>query len=248
MAREWDDDKFEQSFTDLIVGGTFLEEPHYYPRYKSRYKHLLQRFAAMAPREPQDVLDVGGGQLALLCKAMWNDRAHAADIGGDHLAYLRSKGVDTTAWNLCSDEQPFDSRFDYIFFSEVIEHLPIPGHLVLERLHKSLKPGGTLLCSTPNLYRVRNIVFMLTGKKIFDNFRMPTDHGLGHVLEYSEPHLRWQFKTAGFDDTTIDFVQMHHWPNRLLFRVLYALGSVVFLVPLYRDNLVAIASRSSATD
>lgn len=243
MAREWNSDKFEACFDKLIVGGRFNEEPRYYPRYKSRYKDLLARYAHMAPPEPQDVLDVGGGQLALLCRALWQDRAHAADIGGEHLAYLRSQGVGTTTWNLCADEQPFDSCFDYIFFSEVIEHLPIPGHIVLERLRTALRSGGTLLCSTPNLYRVRNIIYMILGKRIFDNFRMPTDHGLGHVLEYTEPHLRWQLTTAGFKHPTIEFVQMHHWPNNLLFRLMYALGSPLFLIPLYRDNLVAIASK-----
>ena len=245
MTRRWNDELFEDRFNRLVVGGTFNEEPAYYPRYKSRYKDLLLRYAALAPDAPQRVLDVGGGQLALLCHAMWGDEAHGADIGGDHLAYLRSQGVGTTQWNLCTNEQPFESEseFDFVFFSEVIEHLPIPGHLVLERLRRALRPGGTLICSTPNLYRLRNIVFMLMGKRIFDHFRMPTDHGLGHVLEYSREHLVWQLETAGFVRPEVVFVQMHHAPNRLVYRILYVLGSPLFLVPRWRDNLVAIARR-----
>ena len=244
MTRDWNDRLFEDSFERLIVGGTFNEEPAYYPRYKSRYKDLLRRYAAQAPQAPQRVLDVGGGQLALLCRAMWGDEAHAADIGGDHLAYLRSQGVQTTLWNLCADEQPFEDRFDYVFFSEVIEHLPIPGHVVLERLRRALRPGGTLICSTPNLYRLRNIVFMALGKRIFDHFRMPTDHGLGHVLEYSREHLVWQLETAGFAQPQVEFVQMHHAPNRLLHRIMYVMGSPLFMVPRWRDNLVVAVART----
>jgi SAM-dependent methyltransferase len=246
MAREWNNAHFEKMFATFVVGGTFLEEPDYYPRYKSRYKDLLVRYAAIAPAEPQDVLDIGGGQLALMCHLMWGDRGHAADIGGPHLAYLRSKDVNTTEWNLCSGDQPFEARFDFIFFSEVIEHLPMPGHVVLERLKLALRPGGTLLCSTPNLYRVRNIVYMILGKRIFDHFRMPTTHGLGHVLEYTFDHLAWQMKTAGLVDCSIVYVQMHHSPNNPVFRVMYWLGSPLFLIPLYRDNLVAIARRPPA--
>ena len=43
MARPWDDSKFEDRFRALIAGGSFNEEPGYYPRYKSRYKDLLER-------------------------------------------------------------------------------------------------------------------------------------------------------------------------------------------------------------
>lgn len=243
MARHWKDSEFEDRFSALIAGGSLNEEPGYYPRYKSRYRDLLMRYAALTPSAAQDVLDIGGGQFALLCRALWGDRAHAADIGGKHLEYLRSQGVETTQWNLCDEGAPFAERFDFVFFSEVMEHLPIPGHIVLERIRAALKPGGVLICSTPNLYRLRNIVYMVIGKQIFDHFRIPTDRGLGHVLEYSRDHLVWQLEQAGFRDPSVAFVQMHHAPNNAVFRAMYYLGSPLFLVPRLRDNLVAIATR-----
>jgi 2-polyprenyl-3-methyl-5-hydroxy-6-metoxy-1,4-benzoquinol methylase len=248
MARIWNETNFEECFNSQIAGGTFNEAADYYPRYKSRYRDLLIRYAAIAPLEPQDVLDIGGGQFALLCKALWNDRSHAADIGGPHLDYLRLKGVETTQWNLCDKPSPFADRFDFVFFSEVIEHLPIPGHIVLGEIRKSLKPGGVLICSTPNLYRLRNIVYMALGKQIFDHFRFPVDQGLGHVLEYSADHLSWQLDRAGFPDAAILFVQMHHQPNEALFRALYRLGSPLFLVPRFRDNLVVIVRRTARSE
>jgi 2-polyprenyl-3-methyl-5-hydroxy-6-metoxy-1,4-benzoquinol methylase len=187
------------------------------------------------------VLDVGGGQLALLTKALWGDRSVAADIGGEHLGYLESVGVSTAAWNLCSDPSPFENRFDVIFFSEVIEHLPLPGHEVLEKLKHAARPGALLICTTPNLYRLRNIAFMLTGRQIFDHFRMPKEHGLGHVLEYSRDHLAWQLDRAGWHDAEIEFVQIPHAPVERMHRVLYRLGSPLFMVPRFRDTLVATA-------
>jgi SAM-dependent methyltransferase len=243
MPRVWNQTAFDAAFNGQVVGGTLNEEPAYYPRYKSRYADLLKRYAAMVPEPPQDVLDIGGGQFALLCKALWNDRAWVADIGGEHLEYVRQSGVETTVWNLCSDAQPFESRFDFIFFSEVIEHLPIPGHLVLGRLRAALRPGGTLICSTPNLYRPRNIVYLAIGKPIFDYFTIPLDRGLGHVLEYSVDHLRWQFNAAGFTQLQLKLVQMGHSPNDLRFRAMYWLGSPIFLIPRFRDNIVVVATR-----
>jgi 2-polyprenyl-3-methyl-5-hydroxy-6-metoxy-1,4-benzoquinol methylase len=243
MVREWNEEKFGWAFERLIVGGLFNEDADYYPRYKSRYRLLLQTYASRASLAPIELLDIGGGQLALLCSALWGDGAHAADIGGPHLEYLESQGVKTVRWNLCNEEAPFKERFDTVFFSEVIEHLPIPGHLVLEKIKTMLKPGGLLVCSTPNLYRLRNVVYMAIGKQIFDHFRMPTDQGLGHVIEYSHDHLMWQLKTAGFSDAKVDFVQIPHRPYDPVFRVMYLLGSPLFRISRLRDNLVATATK-----
>ncbi|MCU0568961.1 MAG: class I SAM-dependent methyltransferase [Oculatellaceae cyanobacterium Prado106] len=241
MTRPYPAKQFDSVYDTFICKGTFNEEPDYYPRYRSRYEALLERYCELAPETPLRVLDIGGGQLGLLCKQFWNDEICVADIGGEHLQYLQSQGVETVQWNLCRDESPFDAEFDVIFFSEVIEHLPLPVHLVLEKLKRSLKPGGTLICSTPNLYRLRNIVYMALGKRIYDYFRIPENQGLGHVIEYSVDHLQWQFEQAGLKNCQIEFCQMHHSPNDPIFRVLYWLGSPLFLVPRFRDNLVAIA-------
>ena len=134
----------------------------------------------MAPATPVDVLDIGGGQLALLCKELWADRACVADINvvGPLFDYLQSQGVQTVQWDLCKEEQPFSQQFDFIFFSEVIEHLPLPGHIVLERLRRALKPGGILICSTPNFYRLRNVVYVALGLRIYDYLRMPEGSSL----------------------------------------------------------------------
>ncbi|WP_299491859.1 class I SAM-dependent methyltransferase [Acaryochloris sp. IP29b_bin.137] len=241
MEHLLDQKTFCSVYEQFICRGTFNEIPEYYPRYRSRYQALLQAYIAYASGRTQRILDIGGGQLALLCKALWDDDAHAVDIGGPHLDYLASMGVKTTQWNLCSDEPIFEAEFDFIFFSEVIEHLPIPGHLALEKLRIALKPGGILICSTPNLYRLRNVVYMILGKQIYDYFRMPEDQGLGHVLEYSIDHLQWQFERAGFQVNQLQYCQMHHLPENLVFRLMYLLGAPLFWVPRFRDNLLAIA-------
>jgi 2-polyprenyl-3-methyl-5-hydroxy-6-metoxy-1,4-benzoquinol methylase len=189
-----------------------------------------------------DVLDVGGGQLALMCMKLWGDHGVVADLPGRHLEYIASHGVETIHWNLCKAEPPFVAKFDFVFFSEVIEHLPIPGYIALERLRKVLRPGGTIICTTPNLHRLRNLVFMALGRPIFDHFQYPEDDvALSHVLEYSREHLEWQFKKAGFTQCRVEYSQMHHLPTNPLLRPLAWLGSPLHLIPHWRDNLVAIA-------
>jgi SAM-dependent methyltransferase len=242
MARPWNPQYFDSLYDrficqeELRFGGVA-----YYRRYRSRFKECVKRFAALAPSHPVDVLDVGGGQLALMCMKLWGDRATVADLPGPHLSYMAGHGVETVHWNLCKNEPPFPARYDYIFFIEVIEHLPVPGYVALERLRRSLRPGGIIICTTPNLYRLRNLVFMAIGRQIFDYFQYPEDdHGLSHVLEYSRDHLDWQFKRAGFKDYCVEYSQFHHSPTNPLHRPLAWIGYPLHLVPHWRDNLIAI--------
>ena len=241
MPRKFDSRRFREAYERWIVGGSFNEAPDYYPRYRSRYEGILKRFAVQAGDEPLDVLDIGGGQLALLCAKLWGDRATAADVYVDRLGYLRENGVATLGWNLAQEEPPCERRFDAVFFSEVIEHLPIPGYVALERLRRVLRPGGLLLCTTPNFYRLRNIVYVAIGKRIYDHFREAGEGPLGHVIEYDEPRLRWQLDRAGFSDVRLEMCYFQHQPNQPLFRALSWLGKPLFLVPRFRDCIVAFA-------
>jgi 2-polyprenyl-3-methyl-5-hydroxy-6-metoxy-1,4-benzoquinol methylase len=243
MSRLWNSHEFDSVYESFVCKEEFqFGGRDYYLRYRSRYKECIRRFAALAPSQPVDVLDIGGGQLALICAKLWNDRGVAADLPGPHLDYIASHGIKTLNWNLCKSDPPFTGAFDFVFFSEVIEHLPIPGHLVLERIKKILRPGGVILCTTPNLYRLRNVVYMALGKQIFDYFRYPEEEvALLHVLEYSRDHLDWQFKKAGFSKYEVEFVQFHHIPTNPLHRPIALLGYPLHLVPRWRDYLIATA-------
>ena len=132
MPRQWDPRKFDATYKDFICQSAFAVHfgpAGYYSRYRSRYKTLIKRFCSLAPTTPVNVLDIGGGQLALLCKHLWGDDAWVADInfGRPLFDYLRSQAVQAVQWDLCEVEQPFTESFDFIFFREVIEHLPVPG-------------------------------------------------------------------------------------------------------------------------
>jgi SAM-dependent methyltransferase len=240
MGRPFDRDTFRKAYDQWVTGGRFNEEPSYYPRYRSRYEGLMETYAGLAPPGPIDVLDIGGGQYALLTRKLWNDRSAVADVVDDQLGYVRDCGVATHVWNLAMEDAPFEDRFDIVIFSEVIEHLPIPGYIALERLRRVLKPGGLLICTTPNFYRLRNVVYVAIGKRIYDHFKRPEEGPLGHVIEYDRDRLAWAMNRAGFRDVTVECRQCRHQPNDLAFRVMSWLGSPLFLVPRFRDTMVAV--------
>ena len=211
--------EFDKAFA-VLGRMRWQEQQQYYARYRNRYLAMVRQFAALAERDGLDILEIGGGQLAFLSSQLWQqDKACVADISDECFSGLQSNGIDTILWNLASEDPPVDRLFDVIFFSEVIEHLPIPGHVAVERLRMRLRPGGFLLCSTPNLYRMRNVIFLATGRRIFDHFGLP-GRAYGHILEYSAEHLAWQFEQAGFTDVSIHFKHFAHSPNKLADRVL----------------------------
>ena len=81
---------------------------------------------------------------------------------------------------------------------EVIEHLPYPPYLILQRIMTFLQPDGILFLTTPNGSRVRNILYLLAGKPVLDNFRYAAaGEALGHQQEYVLPQLMWQLEKAG---------------------------------------------------
>jgi SAM-dependent methyltransferase len=250
MARPWESRHFDEVYERFICEEKFnCGGRAYFVRYRSRYKECIKQFAALAPPHPVNVLDIGGGSLALLAAKLWNDHCVTADLPGPHFDYIASHGVETVHWNVCNSDPPFEGKFDFVFFSEVIEHLPIPGHLVLRRLAKALKPGGVLICTTPNLYRLRNVVYMMLGRRIFVHFQYPNNEiGLGHVLEYDREHLDWQFKQAGFTQYRVEYRQFHHMPTNPLYRPFAMLGYPLHLFPRWRDNLVATAYAPSRPD
>jgi 2-polyprenyl-3-methyl-5-hydroxy-6-metoxy-1,4-benzoquinol methylase len=129
--------------------------------------------------------------------------------------------------------------------AEVIEHVPRPPHLVFADLKECLRPGGTLVITTPNLYRFRNRVRMALGQPIFDHFRYPQmDRPLGHFLEYSREQIEWHLREAGFEIRLSRLDQLDYGGASAGARLArQALRPLLWLRPLWRDSLVFLARR-----
>ena len=239
--RDFDRRVFEAAFEDIIAGSSWQEHDGYYSRYRSRYEAILRRYAFAAPSKPCEVLEIGGGQLALLAQYLWNDRATVADIDDGCFSLLRAHDVETFRYNLATGDPPAGRSYDAAFMSEVIEHIALPGHVTLDRVRRMLKPGGVLVCSTPNLYRLRNVVYLALGRPIFDHFDSPSEHGAGHVIEYSAEHLSWQLSQAGFSAFTVDRCAYPHRAVRRSDRIFALLGAPLQNLPRFREGLVATA-------
>src|SRR5260370_594608 len=110
---------------------------------------------------------------------------------------------------------------DVVIMSEVIEHL-VDTDSAIEEAHRVLKPGGSLLLSTPNLAAWYNRGLLALGiQPVFSEvslrsvFGSPGSHAAGHQHMFSRRALV-EFLTAyGLDPVRVGGARYHDVPAAL---------------------------------
>ncbi|HEV7501840.1 MAG TPA: class I SAM-dependent methyltransferase [Vicinamibacteria bacterium] len=222
----------------------FLHELH--AAMLRKLERLFFRYFAAGSR----VLDAGCGRsLFTEIRPDWPFRIVAADVDFDLLA-ARKAEFPAVRW-VVGDAHPLpfrDATFDGLFAGELVEHLPDPEAGV-EEFRRVLRPGGTLVLTTPNRRRLANVV---------DRSERP--YSPDHLSELSYDEARALLRARGF--TVLEQSGLHlelflNWLSPLpkldrlqrqwnrswavpLMRALLAAGA---LVPRYALDLVFVARR-----
>ena len=239
--------RFDEIYDKCIVGCGFVESDEYYRLEKGRYWRSLELLSQLDIAAPARILEIGGGHLALLRKKLFGDDCTVADISTSYMAPLQKEGIEFVTLNLM-DSRPDEivGEFDVIILLEVVEHIPLPAHIVIERIKSFLKPSGILFVTTPNLFRIRNLIKMILGIEFLDRFTIPEPgQGLGHQLEYSADHLRWQLERAGMHVLTLKHDSMGRSGHSRWTRLGRWILAPLLLRPIWRDCLVAVARRKA---
>jgi hypothetical protein len=236
--------KFDEVFDTRIIGGGFFESDEYYRIQRERYWRSLMFFCRLDLPRPARVLEIGGGQLALLCKELFDDDVVVGDVSERFSAPIRNVGIKTVVLNLAHpDHMEAGGPYDAVVMLEVIEHVPVPAHVVMESIKPLLSQNGVVFMTTRNLFRLRNLIRMFLGIEFLDRFTVATPgKNLGHQLEYSADHLKWQLEQAGLQVVMLLHDGLggegHSFGARLARKILKPLD----LRPKWRDGLV-IAGR-----
>ncbi len=164
-------------------------------KYLARFKWLLQRLESIT-HPGAIVVDVGCAQGNIsLTLAEMGRLCVAVDANPDALSYSRLKWERGTVWWVAADAGALPLRdccADAVVMGEIIEHCPDPAAL-RDEAFRILKPGGWLLCTTPNGRFVRN--------RTPDFFEAPAqrpEHLLDHVCSFNRASLRRFLAEGGF--------------------------------------------------
>jgi len=110
------------------------------------------------------VLDVGCRYGALTQAYLDGNQVVGVDVDQSALEEAARRGIETR-WADAEQPLPFeDETFDVVVAGELLEHVRDPEALVGEA-RRVLRPGGTLVGSVPNGFRLKNRLRFLAGRE-----------------------------------------------------------------------------------
>ncbi len=158
---------------------------------------------------PPRILDVGAqtGAFAVYA-AQLGCRVAAVDYGsysGVFGAMGADHGVDYRRCDVRTQPLPFaDSSFDFVTYTDVIEHHTFSPKRILREIHRVLAPGGRLILTTPNHASIYNRFILLFGGSVNDKFDYFFDNCAeedvypGHHREYTGSEVRTALESSKF--------------------------------------------------
>jgi len=141
------------------------------------------------------VLDLGCRDGALTRTYLEGNDVVGVDADREALDAAALLGIETHWADL---DQPLDfpdASFDVVVAGELLEHLRDPAPLVAEA-RRVLRPGGTLVASVPNAYRLKRRLLFLAGR--------PPDDDPTHLQMFSPSDVRALL--GGFEEPHLHFV------------------------------------------
>ena len=225
-----------------------------------RYAYVREVLARVAP-PPARLVELGaapGDQSIGLARVGY--RVTAVDLGeaewsdqpeGSMRAKLGEAGVELVVWDLERTPYPLEGEsFDVVLLTEVLEHLREYPVRSLAEASRLLRPGGSLVLTTPNAAYVRNRLDLLRGRSVYTPLR-DWLHGLPHARharEYTRSELEELIRQAGL--TSVSVTGRHFYRSggnrslhaRLAKRIV---DSVSRKVPTLGPSLVIVARRPS---
>jgi len=136
--------------------------------------------------EAPSFLEVGCGTgyvLSRLSEAFPNIALSGSELFDEGLTFARERLVGiATLMQLDATAMPFKEAFDVVGAFDVIEHIE-DDVIVLENIHRALRPGGGLLVTVPQHAWLWS----------------ETDVAACHVRRYSRTELRDRLRAAGFE-------------------------------------------------
>lgn len=171
--------------------------------HKNRYKKDLELISKYF--KGGKILDIGANPFHItFCLKQLGYEVVGVDIDPDRFKkFINQYDLTIKKANIEIEKLPFrNNTFDFVIFNEVFEHLRINPIFTLKEINRVLKPSGTLILTTPNLYAIHKILMFNLGRSFndaYDEFNKLNIYGyMGHIREYSTKEIKKFLKNTNF--------------------------------------------------
>ena len=182
--------------------------PH--PNYDREYRPQERSYWTHLPgwiwhdqRPAESCLDIGAGYgtLMVFCRLATGATVHGLDFDPIYMTDgLRAiEGIKWAQSNVELDAIPWPGPFDFIVFSEVLEHLNFQAVPTLQKIASVLRPGGRIYLSTPDAAEWGTTTAYYES---YSELPEPSEHwGFNliddHIWQFSESELLQILKEGG---------------------------------------------------
>jgi 2-polyprenyl-3-methyl-5-hydroxy-6-metoxy-1,4-benzoquinol methylase len=233
--------EFDAAYRETILGRHFVEDLEYYRMAGERFWKSFRKIESLGLKPDARVIDIGGGIMAVLLHALLGYKAIVGDVTSFAQDDVQAAGLEFVTVNLFSDDDPGIEPVDLVVLQEVIEHIPQPPYLVINRIRKMLRPGGYLFLTTPNGHRLRNLLYMVFGKEILGLYKYPEPgEALGHQHEYTLAQMRWQMDHSELKLIDAEYYEDGFKGASTKARIAWTVTKPATLVPHWRNGLMLV--------
>jgi SAM-dependent methyltransferase len=120
--------------------------------------------------------------------------------------WAKERGIDLSVWFGDVERQPLpwaDQEADVVLMLEILEHFAVDPMFVLVEANRILKPGGTLVVSTPNAASENALVRLIAGKNPYLGLEYNGVESNRHNRLYDPDELNELLKCAGFSHVEV---------------------------------------------
>ena len=154
----------------------------------------------------------------------------------------RSGKFKAYALDLESDALPVPSEYyDSIVCCEVLEHMDVDPMFMLSEVNRTLKLGGLLFLTTPNITSTRAITKMMSGIEPYFYMQYQVDRSpYRHNYEYSIFSLKQVLRAAGFEGS----IWTEDCFEDPVMQIIDKLKTAGIEIPHVGDNIITIARKT----
>ncbi len=218
--------------------------------FLNRYYEILKLLPEIKKKDIGLEIGLAGGVLAFVVKRLLDlNNLYSLEHPVTFLQYKKSfldklirNKIILEPVDLRKDKMPWkDEFFDFIIFSEVIEHL-VPADIpnLMIEINRILKKDGYLIVTTPNISSLLKRINLLLGKNPIEfDLRLHEEATYGHIREYTMEELIEITKIGNFKIKDKKYFMIDS--KRNIFTRLEDVSSRIF--PSLANNLAIIAKK-----